>query len=293
MKIQDPCLSCLVRQTVQVADMTLLDNKKRPALYREMFRTLSEMDFNEPAPVPFGKIFRIAADAVGCDDPYREIRTACDQLMLSILPDLRLQISKSEDPLQTALRLAAAGNVIDYSIPASLTTDKILDTMRQAAEKPFVLDDSARLCREIRAARSLMLIGDNCGEIVLDKLLAETCLAVNPDLTIFYVVRGAPVINDVTEEEAHTVGMDAFATVLNAGCPMPGMVLSACSARCREAWLSCDVRVAKGQGNFECLDENRAGRDLYCLLLAKCVNIADAFHVAPYSPVCSLLPAEV
>lgn len=291
MKIQEPCLPCIVRQAIQIAEMTNLRKEDRAALYRETFRIMAQIDFDQPAPLPIGEIFRAAVQYTGCADPYQKLREKSDKMMLRLLPELRRTVAGSLDPLQTALRLAAAGNVIDYSVPAGLTDENILVTLRKAAETAFVKDDSAALKEALRCAERLLLIGDNCGEIVLDRLLIEVIRPLNPKLRVFYGVRGAPVINDVTAAEAYAVGMEPFATIVSSGCGMPGTVLGACSPEFRALWHSCDLRIAKGQGNFESLEEDREGESLYCLLLAKCPHIAARFETEPYSPVCAYLPA--
>lgn len=291
MKIQEPCLPCIVRQAIQVAEMTNLRKEDRAALYRETFNVMARIDFDQSAPIPIGEIFRAAARYTGCEDPYQKLREKSDSMMLRLLPALRRTVEGSIDPLQTALRLAAAGNVIDYSVPAGLTEETVLDTLRRAAETAFVKDDSAALTKALMRAKRLLLIGDNCGEIVLDRLLIEAVRPLNPKLEAFYAVRGAPVINDVTAAEAYAVGMDSAAKIISSGCDTPGAVLGFCSPEFRELWHSCDLRIAKGQGNFESLEEDREGESVYCLLLAKCPHIAARFETKPYSPVCAYLPA--
>ena len=291
MKIQEPCLPCIVRQTIQVAKMTNLRKEDRAALYREMFSMMAQIDFEQPAPVPIGRIFRTAVRYTGCEDPYQKLREKSDGMMLRLLPELRRTVAGSADPLQTALRLAAAGNVIDYSVPGGLTDETVLTTLQKAAETAFVPDNTPALTAALAGAKRLLLIGDNCGEIVLDRLLIETIHPMNPKLEVFYAVRGAPVINDVTFAEAYDVGMASCAKIVSSGCSMPGTVLGDCSAEFRALWHACDLRIAKGQGNFESLEEDRENESLYCLLLVKCPHIAARFETRPYSPVCAYLPA--
>ena len=176
-------------------------------------------------------------------------------------------------------------------MPGGLTDETVLTTLQKAAETAFVPDNTPALTAALAGAKRLLLIGDNCGEIVLDRLLIETIHPMNPKLEVFYAVRGAPVINDVTFAEAYDVGMASCAKIVSSGCSMPGTVLGDCSAEFRALWHACDLRIAKGQGNFESLEEDRENESLYCLLLAKCPHIAARFETRPYSPVCAYLPA--
>lgn len=287
MKIHDQCLPCIVNQTIRMARMTQV--KDRQGLYSEMFRLLAGTDLSLTSPEPLAGLFELVTRYSGCADPYREIRETCDRLAEDAMPALKERVSASPDPLQTALRLSAAGNLIDYSPSKGITAREILDALHKAADIPFARDDSGELIRRLSSARSLLLVGDNGGEVVMDRLLLETVRTLYPSIRLFYATRGGAVINDVTPEEAAEVGMNRIATLIHSGAAIPGTVLSACSAEFLDIWRESDLILAKGQGNYETLGEDRLGRDVFCLLLAKCPHIAESFGVTPYSPVCALI----
>ena len=54
----------------------------------------------------------------------------------------------------------------------------------------------------LERAETLCFLHDNCGEIVLDKILIRVIKLLYPQISVTSVVRGAPVINDVTVEDA-------------------------------------------------------------------------------------------
>jgi uncharacterized protein with ATP-grasp and redox domains len=118
------------------------------------------------------------------------------------------------------------------------------------------------------AARSILYLADNAGEIVFDRLLIERL----PAGRVTVVVRGAPVINDATRADAQVAGLDRIAEIIDNGSDAPGTVLEDCSAQFRERFESADVIIAKGQGNFETL--SAAGANICFLLKIKCPVLA-------------------
>ena len=171
----------------------------------------------------------------------------------------------------TALRLAIAGNIIDYGISNHFDLQSTIDKVLSC---DFAIDDSVRLKQELSVAKNVLYLGDNCGEIVFDKLFIETIM--HPNLT--YAVRGNPVINDVTLDDAQFVGMNVVADIISNGYDAPSTILEYCSAEFVDAFNRADVIISKGQGNLEGL-LGRTTKNVYSLLMVKCEVIADTLGV--------------
>jgi hypothetical protein len=133
---------------------------------------------------------------------------------------------------------------------------------------------TAELKNEISKAKSVLYLGDNCGEIVFDKLFIETMKHQN----ITFVVRGAPVINDVTLEDANQVGMDNICRVISNGFDAPSTLIELCSDEFAAEYNNADLIISKGQGNFEGLMES-THPNIFFLLIAKCDPIAKLLGV--------------
>ena len=144
-----------------------------------------------------------------------------------------------------------------------------MDTIDRVVHTDMAIDDSPRLRKELRDASTVLYVGDNCGEIVLDKLFIETIDHPN----IYFAVRGKPVINDITVEDAEKVGMDRVAKIVTTGDDAPGAVWETASEDFKELFLSSDVVISKGQGNLEGLIDVR--HNIYFLLVTKCDLIAN------------------
>ena len=131
----------------------------------------------------------------------------------------------------------------------------------------------------MKKARTFVYITDNCGEIVLDKLVIKVLKSYYPDLDITVIVRGFPVVNDATMKDALETGLADVVTVIGNGSDAPGTWLPGISKEARKCIEEADVVIAKGQGNFESLHE--CGLNIYYLFLCKCDWFQQRFHARP------------
>lgn len=185
--------------------------------------------------------------------------------------ELRLSVKRSEDPLCGALRLAAAGNQIDFA--GSREVRFVMEEVYHHMNGTLAVDDSGQLFEDLKDAKSLLYIGDNCGEIVLDQLFIEEIRKQYPDLSVTYGVRGEPIVNDVTILDARMTGMERVAEVIENGSGALGTVLSDTSLQFRNVFEKADVIISKEQGNFESLSEC-TDKNIYHLMMVKCERIA-------------------
>ena len=210
-------------------------------------------------------------DAASDADPYREIKHHSNVAMLERADELRDELARASDPFAMAMRLAIAGNVIDFG--AQHLFDPAT-TIQRVLTADLAIDHTEQLRKDLACAQSVLYIGDNAGEIVLDELFLETMA--HPDVT--FVVRAGSVINDATLADAQLVGIPAHARVITTGDDSPGVIPKRSSAEFREIFDRADVVISKGQGNLEGLWD--APRDVYFLLTVKCERIARHLEVA-------------
>jgi len=204
-------------------------------------------------------------------DPYKGVKKKSNDQVLEMYPKFRERVKASADSFDTALRLAIAGNIIDYGITDNIDLESAMSTV---FSNNYSIDDSFELKKDLSKVKKVLYLGDNCGEIVFDKLLIETIL--HPNLT--YVVRGAPVINDATIEDARYIGMESAAKVISNGYDAPSTILEQCSQEFIAEFNSSDIIISKGQGNLEGLF-GETEKTIYFLLMVKCDVIADNLGV--------------
>ncbi|MDD3925179.1 MAG: ARMT1-like domain-containing protein [bacterium] len=273
------CLPCLLRQaidTMQRFDVPLTDQQ---AVMQEIMYVLSTMDVRQSAPAMAQRIHRLIRVRVGDDDPYRAIKDESNALALELLPRLREGIHGAEDPLASAIRVAIAGNIIDYGARRQVEREDIDNLLTRSLAMSLDERTLDAFNRDISSAGTILYLADNAGEIAFDRLLIE-CL---PREKVTLAVRGAPIINDATRVDAEVVGLEAMVRIIDNGTDIPGTLVERCTPVFQRHFSDSDVVIAKGQGNFETLAE--AGRPIYHLFVAKCSIVADAIGCQVDTPV--------
>jgi uncharacterized protein with ATP-grasp and redox domains len=262
------CLPCFLRQALDAARMATEDEAKREAILRHVLAAASTMPLHETPPAMGARIHRLTRAIAGNGDPYREVKKRSNALALGRVEELRREIQASTDPLETAVRLAIAGNIIDFGPTGSCSESEILAALQDCRRARLDRGALEALRRDSATSRHTLYIGDNAGEIVFDRLLIEQL----PSARITYAVRGGPVINDATLADAAESGMTDLVPVIDSGCHVPGTILERCSPAFRDVFHDADLVIAKGQGNYESLGEAR--KPIAFLFKAKCAVIA-------------------
>ena len=238
---------------------------------RETLRLVSEMPLDRSPPWMGQQIHRLLRDATGNPDPYGEVKRHSNALALELYPTLKQRVLASADPLAAAVRMAIAGNVIDFGCRSRLADDEVHQAIEDAMDPHAPEFDNGAvddLRRAIEQASDILYLADNAGEIVFDRLLIEGM----PTDRVTLVVRGAPVINDATREDAEVAGLSSLVAIMDNGSDVPGTILEFCSSSFRTRFERCDLVIAKGQGNYETLSSKKP--PIFFLFRAKCPVIA-------------------
>jgi uncharacterized protein with ATP-grasp and redox domains len=186
-------------------------------------------------------------------------------MALDLYPELVDRVRNSQDPLDTAVRLSIAGNILDFGIKDQV--DSLRPTVEKVMAQDFAIHDMELLRERLNRADHILFLADNAGETVFDRVLIETL-----SMPVTYGVKGGPILNDATCEDARAAGLDQCATLLSSGVNAPGTILDLCSEAFRRAFQEAPLIIAKGQANYETLSE--AGPRVFCLLQVKCPVIA-------------------
>jgi hypothetical protein len=261
------CLPCFVRQTLEAARFVTDDEAVHADVLRQVLRAASEMDMRMAPPAMGQHIHRLIREATGNADPYREVKERFNRLAMGLYPELKRRVKAADDPLETAVRLAVAGNIIDFGVTATISEAAVEETIDRALRDPLVGGVDG-LRQAVADAGDVLYLADNAGEIVFDRVLIETLAAVN----LAVGVKSVPVINDATAEDAEAAGLAGRYEIVENGSDAPGTLLETCSEAFRERFMAADLVIAKGQGNYETLSE--APRPVWFILMAKCPVIA-------------------
>lgn len=263
------CMPCFVRQALEAARHATDDPEVHEQVVREVLHLASTMDMNQNPPAIGQQIHRWVRNLSGDPDPYRQIKETFNGIALALYPELQQRVNRSDNPLETAIRLAIAGNIIDFGVFGSVETDTLKQTIDECLSADFDLSALEEFREAIISAKRILFLVDNAGEIVFDRLLIEQF----PLEKVTAVVKGAPIINDATMADAEAVGLTSLVQVIDNGSDVPGTLLRCCSESFRYAFENADLIIAKGQGNYETLSD--VDRPIYFLLKVKCPVIAE------------------
>jgi hypothetical protein len=272
MKTYLDCIPCFVRQALASARLVSNDENVHEQVLRKVLTMVADMDLTDPPPRMGQRMHRAIREVLGNPDPYRAIKARFTAASLRLVPEMQKKIAASPNPLETAVRLAIAGNLIDFGPRSDVDESEIEPAVSEALSAPL-LGEVEPFRRDLKNTRSLLYLADNAGEIVFDKLLIEQIRReVGDTIHISVVVKGSPTINDAVREDAEAAGIQEVAELLDNGSDAPGTILPECRPQVRQRFEAADMVVAKGQGNYETL--NTATRPIWFLLKAKCPIIS-------------------
>jgi uncharacterized protein with ATP-grasp and redox domains len=262
------CIPCILRQSLDGARLVSEEAAVHERIMRDVLRWAADMDLNQPPVALVQRIQRRLREVGDAKDPYRMAKDRLNRIALELLPSFRSQVVASSDPLLMATRLAIAGNVMDMGANADLREEAVGEAMSEALAAPFHGQVEEFRCA-VADAYSILYLTDNAGEIAFDRLLIEQLSSKR----VTVVVRGAPVLNDATRSDAHAVGLDELAEVMDNGSDAPGTLLDECSPELRRRFGEADLIIAKGQGNYEALS-GQPGQ-IFFLFKVKCDPMAE------------------
>lgn len=264
------CTPCYLKQVISAFMAADLDQEKQRRLIKEVTKILPSIDDSKSPAENSSIVLLEAYSLMGIEDPFKRAKEQSNIMAMRLYPELKERIAEADDPLFMAIRIAAAGNIIDMGI---LREFDVEDSISEALSTGFALCDYNQFKEILSNARRILIIGDNSGEIVFDKLLVEQLAHYVSDIA--YSVKSRPILNDATMEDAVMVGMTNIAHVIENGNQYLGTVLEACSREFLHELEAADLVISKGQGNYESLEGSLlAGQKTFFLLRAKCPWVA-------------------
>jgi len=269
MKTYLDCLPCMMQQALQAGRIATNDEKKIKELLDTVGAMMKDIPMENTPPETGEIIYRKVRDITGVNDPYKHIKESNINEALLLYPELKEIVRKSDNRLLTAIRIAIAGNVIDFGMSKKFN---IVEDVLKILKQDFAILDFNEFVKRLGKAKSVLYLGDNAGESVFDKILIEELKK-----PVTYAVRDIPVINDVTFEDAVASGINEVADIISSGSTAPATILSLCNNNFLEKFYNSDLIISKGQGNYEGLTNVK--RPVFFLLKAKCYVIANDLNV--------------
>ncbi len=269
-KIDERCKRCFLKTYQRLFEKFNIDENQRlifEFFYKEAmirFHSLSSPEIQRELNQRFCEI-------TGISDPFESEKKEFNALAIKLTEEWKPKVMKSENPFDMALRLAIAGNIIDYG--AHLQFD-VYQTIQKVLSEQFAINHSEKLKIAIDNAENILYLGDNSGEIAFDRLFIEVMQAKK----VTFAVKGGPILNDALIHDADEVKMNEVATVVSNGYDAPSTVLEKSSRDFKKLFENADLIISKGQGNLEGLISLKDPR-IFFLLMVKCEMIAEVLNV--------------
>lgn len=274
------CTQCLLKKHLTNYPDTATE-EERLTYIRRLFSILTDIAPGESSPVVVNRILTLQKEMFDQFVDYTDIKKHFNQLMLEQEDWIYADISSAPDPIRRAVQYVMKGNYIDFGVLSDVNSEKLMELLSQAKDQTIDEQIFEELMQDLTSAKNMVLLTDNCGEIVLDKLLVRTIMSQFPDLQIHVIVRGGHALNDATMEDACQVGLPDLVEVIGNGTCLQGTYLPDISKEARDLLEQADVILSKGQGNFESLQY--CGLNIYYLFLCKCDLFTKRFHTHLYN----------
>ena len=263
------CYPCFLRQALSASRRAGASEDQQRLILLNTMEELRSLSIDATPPQMAFKIHQLVRQQTNNLDPYRLTKNEATQQALEMYPRLKEIVEKATDPLETAVRIAIAGNIIDLGVNDSYDLDATLDRVLKQA---FAINDLESLRSPLANSSSILYLADNAGETVFDRVLIETL-----DIPVTYVVKAGPIINDAIREDAIDAGINLVAEIIDNGSNGVGTLLEDCSGSFRKRFKRAELIIGKGQANYESLSDTQA--PLFFLLQAKCNIIAQDLGV--------------
>jgi uncharacterized protein with ATP-grasp and redox domains len=246
-----------------------MDEEHQAAAMQRILRELAEVKLGASAPEIAAQTQGILREMTGNEDIYAEEKAASTAEALALYPKWKAVVEQAEDALESAVRLAIAGNIIDFG---PLDSYDLEATIQRVMTQPFAVNDLEALRIAINKADEILYLADNTGETVFDRILIETI-----NKPVVYAVKEAPILNDATIADAQAAGLEQVATVVSCGARYPGTLLPHCSTEFVQRFRRAKLIIAKGMGNYEALSAEDV--PIFFLLQVKCDMVGQDLEV--------------
>jgi uncharacterized protein with ATP-grasp and redox domains len=273
-RVSPECVPCLLRRAIYEA--RLVDERKVPAAIRTACGVFARRYRPDRVSARLAtEVHRAVYRALGTDDPYREMKRRSNRAMLELFPSAQRLVVSSKDPLRTAILSSIAGNILDFGIRTDISGPEDLKRrFRGIVDQGLAINDLSKLRPLLKNGSNVLFFADNCGEIVLDRLVWRELRKKGVSLTL--VVKGEPILTDATMSDVEELGLAREVdAVRDTGSFAVGVDFERIPEDLRRSLRGCDLILSKGMANFESFSSAR-WRPIAHLMRTKCAPVAAA-----------------
>jgi len=272
MNIKPYCYVCIFNQVYNITHRLNLDDETSSKVIRNGASILKDYNLSFKPPLIAEEVYSEISKLVNREDLFEKEKKESIKQALKFKNILEIRIKKSKNPLFDACKVAVAGNVIDLGVNHEYNLEK---EIKKIFEMNFYKNDFDEFEKKIKTSKTLCYLADNAGENIFDEILIKAIKKINPEIKFYYVVRGKPIINDVTVKDLEGLEINNLAEIIDSELATPGFCLEKASKISKDVFYNSDMVISKGMGNFECLYEE-CNREVFYLFKVKCDVVAKA-----------------
>ena len=282
MRLNEECKSCLLHSQLKKAK-SLGGSAAGLELFEKKIREIIENAPDEYcSPILMRDFDKCHREIFGFGIDYSKEKKLFNSLLSGMEEELYKKVILSPDPIKSGLKFAMAANYIDFA-RLTVLDGKSVEYVLSVAENAEVDEKTLNSFKDgLKNSDALLYLLDNCGEIVLDKILIRAILKLYPKIKVTAVVRGAPIINDATEEDARDIGLDKICRIIGNGSSVAGTYLKEVSEEVLTLLSESGVILSKGLGNLETLYGE--GYGIFYAFNCKCNHSAEQFALKLWTP---------
>ena len=282
MKMNASCAVCMINRQEEAVRADENEEKKLDFL-KEVMQVICAAKEKDSAPMLAEKIAAVKERYYGKDESLLKLKKEYNQIMLAYEKEIQNRIQLAENPMYTAMLYARTGNYIDFGAVREVSDQKLKELITSVEKESLDAALFETFCSQLSKAEKLVYLTDNCGEIVMDKLLILEIQKKYPQVHVDVIVRGENILNDATMADAEEVGLTKMVNVTGNGTGIAGTDLDSISQQAKQKILCADLVISKGQGNFESI--HGLGLPIYYLFLCKCEWFTRRFQLKQFEGV--------
>jgi uncharacterized protein with ATP-grasp and redox domains len=274
------CIKCILERYLNIEKIDL-DDKTKTLYTKEVLKLIARVPVGMRSPEIVEKITRLQKKYNVRIIDYTQIKKHYNNLLLGMEDKIQKSIKNSDDGLYTAACYALTGNYIDFGPTQNITEEKLQGFIDNIGSVSLNKTEFENFRNELKTAKKLVYLTDNCGEIVFDKLFISYIKENYKDISINVIVRGKDVLNDATMADAKQVALTELVDVCDNGIGVGGTVLRRINKKSRKLIDKADLIISKGMGNFETLEG--CNKNIYYMFLCKCEKFCRMFDAPLYT----------
>ncbi|MBE6527965.1 MAG: DUF89 family protein [Thermoplasmata archaeon] len=274
MRIHTDCVPCLMKRVL--FQSRLSEGMDEKASVEAGLKVFAEgFDYSRKSVDVATEVHRASYAVLG-EDPYHDLKVRADEVAAKYMDLAQKFVDSSDDKLRAALMVAVIGNIMDFGSTGGIDNPELFEKMfDKLIDQGLGIDDSDRIEAVLDKPGTVVYMFDNCGETQLDKILIRYLRSRGK--RVVGMVRGRPILNDVTREDAVRSRLDKeLDLMLDTGCFYVGIDWNDVPEDLMREIEGCDIIIAKGMGNYESLSDETIPVPVAHVLRTKCKPVADS-----------------